>query len=67
MRQNFNLFSRMGRRSFFGCGIFGDKWARGYVLQDTFGRYICSLIGHAKNTFEAEDRVICFRCFKVCR
>lgn len=69
-RQGYNLFTKIGRKNFFEVGIFGDKWARSYVLQDTFGRYICKLIGHSKRTFDYRDSddedaiKICSRCFE---
>jgi len=67
VREGFNLFSKFGRYYFFRRGMFGDKWARQYVLQDTFGRYICKILGHSKKTFETDDippEIICFRCFR---
>lgn len=66
-REGFNLFHRLGRRCFFKRGILGDPWARKYVLRDTFGRYVCMIIGHSKNTFLTDDdppRKVCNRCFK---
>lgn len=65
-REGFNLFSKWGRLYFFKRGLFGDKGARNYVLQDTFGRFICKVIGHGK-TFETDDFVpedCCLRCFQ---
>ncbi len=69
-RVSFNLFSKHGRASFFRGGrLFGDKWSRQYVLRDTFGRHICSLLGHSDKTFQSQEAVnvasntICLRCF----
>lgn len=67
-REGFNLFHKYGKRNFFRRGILGDKWARRYVLRDTFGRYVCQLIGHTAKTYKAEDsKLICFRCFQEVR
>lgn len=66
-REGFNLFHKFGRKHFFRRGLFGDRWARDYVLRDTFGRYICAILGHTKKTFETDDeppRIICLRCFR---
>ena len=65
-REGFNLFHKFGRQYFFRRGILGDKWARRYVLQDTFGRYICKIVGHTKKTYiTADNREICYRCFQT--
>lgn len=64
-REGFNLFHKFGRRHFFKRGLFGDKWARMFVLKDTLGRYVCRIIGHAES-FENDDdppKKICCRCF----
>jgi hypothetical protein len=37
-REGFDLFSRYGRLYFFRRGILGDRWARKFVLLDTFGK-----------------------------
>ncbi|TET16309.1 MAG: hypothetical protein E3J81_03540 [Dehalococcoidia bacterium] len=70
-RQGFDLFNKYGRRAFFHPGVFGDRWGRQFVLQDTFGRYVCKLLGHSKKTYEVEDYeedyicVVCKRCYRV--
>lgn len=60
-----------GRHFFFKGGIFGTKWSRHYMWIDTFGHYICALIGHSKKTYlwhddgphgVGEKRLICLRC-----
>ena len=65
-REGFNLFHKFGRRHFFRRGILGDKWARSHVINDTFGKYICKILGHT-DTFETDDypkpRTLCKRCF----
>ena len=63
-RENFDLFSKFGRRNFFKRGIFGDKWARVHVVTDTLGHHICSVINHSKETFENDGKIICMRCNK---
>jgi len=65
-RQNFNLFSTQGRESFFSRGIIGDEWARQFVFNDTFGKYICKLMGHAKTfiTDDPQPEIRCSRCLK---
>lgn len=70
-RENFNLFKKYGIHNFFRRGIFGDKWARQFVLQDTFGKFVCMILGHSKKTFNylSEDDYksvvkVCFRCYK---
>jgi hypothetical protein len=68
-RQGFDLFHPYGRKAFFRSGILGDKWGRRYVLQDTFGKFICKIKGHKlfnsaddiKNYVEAS----CSRCGKL--
>lgn len=64
-RENFNLFSKIGRECFFRGGMFGCSWSRGYVLQDTFGRFVCAIFGHSK-TFKTDypSEKVCFRCFQ---
>jgi len=64
-REGFDLFHKYGRYYFFRRGIFGDKWARKFVLQDTFGRFICALIGHAKTFKTEEGQNCCYRCYKI--
>jgi len=69
-RENFNLLSKISRKHFFRRGLIGDKWAREYVLQDTFGRFVCKIIGHGETfTSDSYDVVdnetpykICYRC-----
>lgn len=34
-RESFNLRSKRGIKNFFRRGLFGDKWARKFVLYDT--------------------------------
>ena len=68
-RQGFNLFNPYGRKAFFSNGIFGDKWGRRYVLQDTFGEFICKIRGH-KLFNSADDtqnyvEASCSRCGKL--
>jgi len=66
-REGFNLFHKMGRRNFFKHGIFGNKWAREYVLKDTLGRYICAIFGHSR-VFQTDDfppKIVCVRCTRV--
>ena len=65
-REGFDLFNKSGRIHFFNRGFFGDKWARGLVLQDTFGRWVCKFIGHSKNTFFTDypKEEICYRCYR---
>jgi len=64
-RDGFNLLNKYGRRNFFSRGILGDRWARRYVLKDTFGGYICAIFGHSKHRFKREDgSIICDRCYK---
>ncbi|KKS07451.1 MAG: hypothetical protein UU61_C0016G0020 [Parcubacteria group bacterium GW2011_GWB1_41_4] len=70
-RENFNLLSKISRRYFFQRGLIGDKWARAHVLQDTFGRFVCKIIGHGK-TFtvglgEVDNETpykVCLRCYR---
>jgi hypothetical protein len=65
VREGFDLFSKFGRKYFFRRGLFGDKWARKYVLNDTFGRYVCKAFGHSKKTFLTDEKeTICLRCFR---
>jgi len=54
-REGFNLFRKQQRKNFFRGGLFGTKWSRQYVLQDTFGRYVCRLLGHSKKTYDTTD------------
>jgi len=71
-RENFNLFNKISRKYFFQRGLIGDKWAREHVLQDTFGRFVCKIIGHGKTfTADSYDMVgnktpyeICYRCYR---
>ena len=65
-REGFNLLHKFGRYHFFQRGLFGDKWARQYVLQDTFAKYVCMIIGHGK-TFKTGDYppiICCYRCLQ---
>jgi len=70
-RENFNLFSKYGRKNFFHRGLFGDRWARENVFADTFRvilRVICAIKGHGKTSFMDWDNGIsgelCHRCLK---
>jgi len=73
-RQGFNLFHKNGRLSFFRRGVFGDCEGRKYVLRDTFGRYICKMLGHSRKTYLSDivtvqdgwckHNVICSRCYR---
>lgn len=65
MRENFNLFTIQGIKNFFGSGGFKNNWATEWVLDDTFGRFICNRSGHSKRTFNAGSGgrdVWCERC-----
>lgn len=68
-RQNFDLMKRIGRKNFFERGLFGDEWSRKFILIDTLGHHICSLIGHSEKTYisrtEGEKTIICYRCNKT--
>jgi len=62
-RQNFDITKKWGRKHFwryFKKDLF-DKWAWRYMLQDTFGRYLCILIGH-KPFENDEGYMFCARC-----
>jgi hypothetical protein len=67
-REGFDLFNKYQRGNFFRRGIFGDKWARHYVLKDTFGHHVCSIIGHSKKIHHITDTCgeppfdLCDRC-----
>jgi hypothetical protein len=66
-RQGFNLFTKIGRENFFEGGLLGYEWARQFVLQDTFGKFICAIFGHSRKTFLTDDyppEKVCFRCYK---
>lgn len=64
-REGYNLFNKYGRRVLFRNLLRGRvDWH--YVWTDTFGRYICRVIGHSK-TFETDDippKKCCLRCFR---
>ncbi len=70
-REGVDLFTRHGRRVFFGDGLFGSKWSRHYARIDTFGHHICAILGHSDKTYlwtddgphaVGEKRLICLRC-----
>lgn len=71
-REGVNLFTKNGRKSFFKRGIAvlfskRNKGIRNYMWKDTFGKYICAIIGHAK-IFETDDcppNKVCRRCYKI--
>lgn len=63
-RPSYNLLKRYGWSNLFRYGAWKKKWAWYYAPRDTFGKFICPIIGHGK-TFTTEDkRVICKRCFR---
>ena len=46
-----------------------EKWFIEYIVKDTFGHHICSIIGHSNHIFftffEPDDRLImCERCYR---
>lgn len=64
-RECFDIFSKYGRKNFFRPGMFGDKWARHYVIKDTFGHHLCFIAGHSKNVFVSDEgEKICRRCYR---
>jgi len=66
LRETFDLFSVGGRENFFERGLFGDSFARRYVLGDTFNRFICMIIGHKRKLWKESNPQIyyCDRCGK---
>jgi hypothetical protein len=38
-RESFDLFRKICRRYFSKRGLFGDKWARKFVIKDTLGHF----------------------------
>jgi len=68
-RQGYNLFNPYGRKAFFNSSIFGDKWGRRYVFNDTFEKFICKIKGHklfnsADDTKNYVEKT-CSRCSKL--
>lgn len=68
-REGFDLFNKGQRKNFFRKGIFGDKFARHYVLKDTFGKYVCKMFGHSRKIYNLEDCdgtkfKLCDRCYR---
>lgn len=65
-REGFDLFNRYGRDNFRRRICFrGQFWD--LVWRDTFGRYICKIIGHTSKTFITDGtppKKICYRCFR---
>ena len=67
MREGYNLFTKVGWYHL------KKNWRYNklqYVYEDTFGGYICKVVGHTKKTFQTNDippEKICYRCYKVVR
>ena len=64
-RDNFDLFTKWGRDNFFRSGLVGDNHSRHYAKIDTFGHYICAVVGHG-DVWESQEEeiIICLRCGK---
>ena len=63
-REGFNLFLPQGRVHFVKHGGLFSADVRRYIPQDTFGRFICGVLGHA-TMFWIGDDLVCYRCFGV--
>ncbi len=64
MREHFNLFKLRVLVKFIKGG-YKDNWFMEFVLDDTFGRFICNKAGHSKRNFDAGSggrEVWCERC-----
>ena len=63
-RKGYNLKTKMGWKHLLEDRRFGS-W-KGYWFNDTFGRFICALIGHS-DTFKTDDyppKILCRRCLR---
>lgn len=61
-RMAFNLFSKIGRENFI-WEIKRNHRIPSIFWKDTFGKYVCKIIGHTETTFESDGSKYCYRCF----